>query len=286
MIRVVAAPPYLTVQDDGREGHRAAGVAPSGSADADTAHMLNRMVGNAAGAAVLEWAVAGGALRFNGPATVAVGGAAVEATLDGTPLIPNAAQAIRGGAELRVLRFLRGRFLYVAIAGGVDVPLVLGSRSTLAAAALGGHEGRRVRTGDMLPVGAATPFAVQPGATIPRAPFDTEPIIVTPGPHLARVGGDALAGLVGLTWRVSRASDRTGYRLEGREPLPGGSGGTLSEPTCVGAVQLPPDGWPVVLMHDGPTVGGYPIVAVVATRSLGRFAQRAPGDAVRFALAE
>lgn len=291
MITVVAAPPYLAVQDSGRPGYRALGVPPSGFADPDTARALNQLVGNDAGSALLEWAAGGGVLRFDVPLTVAVGGASAAAMLDGVPLVPDVPHHVRAGAELRVVRLVRGRFLYIAPSGGIAVPAVLGSRSTLASAGLGGYHGRRLRAGDVLrvrderdPMGrveAPAPVLALP----PRGAIDDRPIPVVRGPHLARVGDAAWHALLGTAWRVSHASDRAGVRLDpahGATPAAAVTASRPSEPTCVGAVQLPPDRRPIVIMPDGPTAGGYPIIAVVARDALGRVAQRSPGDEVRF----
>lgn len=286
MITVLAAPPSLTVQDEGREGYRALGVPPSGSADRESAHALNRLVGNAPGAALLEWAAGGGALRFEVPLVIATGGAVLEAALDGAALAPWTVRRVRAGAELHVTRVVRGRFAYIAVRGGIDVPVVLGSRSTLASAELGGHAGRRLRAGDVLRVGGMPPTTdtVPRTGTVAAPPHgvpDIAPIPILPGPHLARLRERAWQALLATGWRVSSSADRAGVRLEG-SPVPHEAGGWPSEPTCVGAVQLPPDGQPIVLLPDGPTVGGYPIVAVVRRAAIGRFAQRAPGDVVRF----
>lgn len=281
MITVVAAPPCLTVQDDGRVGHRALGVPPSGTADPDAAHAVNAIVGNDPGAAVLEWAAGGGALRFDVPLVVALGGAVVEGTLDGRAVEPYRRVAVRAGGELRVARLTRGRFLYLAVRGGIDVPLVLGSRSTLVSAAIGGHDGRRLQRGDVLRVSDALAAPQVVGSVAPPDLGTDAVIHVTPGPHRSRVGDAAWQGLLAATWRVTHASDRVGVRLDG-PALASIPAAYPSEPTCVGAVQLPPDGRPIVLMPDGPTVGGYPIVAVVQRHAFPAFAQRAPGDPVHF----
>lgn len=280
-IRVVKAPPYLTVQDAGRPGYRALGIPPSGWADAEAALFANWLAGNAGCHAVLEWAVGGGVLAFDGGAALAVTGADATVEIDGKPIPQNEAVIARSGSELHVRRITRGRFVYVGVRGGVDVPEVLGSRSTLVSAGLGGHEGRRLRAGDVLPVGAAPDHArsAWPG---PRGGFDDTPVPVVHGPHIDRVPAGTWEALVSATWRIAIASDRTGYRLDGGVPLATAPAGAPSEPTCVGAIQLTPSGTPVVLMHDGPTVGGYPIIAAVRHGAIGPFAQRAPGDEVRF----
>jgi biotin-dependent carboxylase-like uncharacterized protein len=287
MITVVAAPPFLTVQDLGRTGHRAAGVAPSGAMDRSACRAVNAAVGNTPGAAVLEWAVAGGVLRFDVATTIALGGASVVATVDDVPASPGPPIAVRAGAELRVAQFVRGRFLYIGVAGGIDVPLVLDSRSTNIVAGFGGMEGRRLRCGDVLPGGPTRPTAE--GAMLPgnvdHVRGDSGGVIrVVRGPQADLFGEEAWTIFLGATYTVSRASDRMGYRLDGPALRHDAAAALPSEPVCEGAVQVPDGGAPIVLMNDGPTIGGYPKIAVITTADLGVFAQRTPGEAVRFSL--
>ncbi len=233
---------------------------------------------------MLEWAVAGGRLSFETDAVVAVGGAQAVCTLDGKALVPWLTVEVASGTELVVERIVRGRFLLIAVRGGFDVARVLGSRSTLVSAGIGGHEGRRLRTGDRLPIGderaAATSVAVPPM-------FQGDaPIPVMRGPQTGLFDENAWSTLLGGPFVVSRASDRSGYRLDGPQMHHRGSVSLPSEPACVGAIQVPDGGSPIVIMHDGPTVGGYPKIAVIRSAALSRFSQLAPGDPVRFVLDE
>jgi len=294
MITIVKAPPYLTVQDLGRHGQRAIGVSPGGVLDADTTRVLNHTLDNPETAAVLEWAIAGGTLRADVPLIMAIGGAEVEAEwVRGgvayvvTPWIP---VTLAPGDELHVTRLVRGRFLYVAVRGGIDVPVVAGSRSTHIAAAFGGFAGRRLARGDVLAVGAEPTVRVHAeavGSSATARSVDTlsdRPIRLMRGPQASLFDAAAWDTLLSETYTVSHASDRMGYRLDGPSLALSGRGEFPSEPTCVGAIQAPPGGAPIVLMHDGPTVGGYPKIAVIHTSDLATFAQRPPGAAVRFTL--
>lgn len=293
MITVVAAPPYASVQDLGRIGLRASGIPPSGVADRATALALNKLLGNAPDAAMLEWAVAGGTLRFDADVTFALGGATVEASISGEVVQPYSPIRARATDELHVERLASGRFLYIAVRGGIDVPVVLGSRSTLMSAGFGGHEGRRVRKGDVLHVGREyRSGSVHPVSDVnaenrahsPRLHDNREPILIMRGPQAALFDADAWSTFLGTLYIISRASDRTGYRLDG-PPLSHVAAAALpSEPTCVGAIQVPNGGAPIVLMQDGPTVGGYPKIAVIRSSALSRFAQKVPGEGVRFLL--
>jgi biotin-dependent carboxylase-like uncharacterized protein len=241
---------------------------------------VNRVVGNDPGAAALEWALGGGVIRFEHATRMALGGASVEATLDDRPVGANTPCDAAARAVLHVRRFTAGRFLYVAIAGGIDVPVVLGSRSTYLPARFGGHEGRLIRSGDRLPIGVATR---DPGAAAaPGYEVRGAPVRIVRGPDTDRFTEHGWQTFVSEPFRVSATSDRTGYRLDGPVIERIGTHEGPSTPVCPGAVQVPPAGQPLVLMPDAPTVGGYPVLAVVSSADLARLAQCNPGDAIRF----
>jgi biotin-dependent carboxylase uncharacterized domain len=290
MITVKTAPPFATIQDLGRTGFRDSGVPVSGLADRDSGIALNALLGNEPGAAMIEWAVAGGTLRFEIACTVAIGGAEVECSMDGRAVAAWTPIDVRAGAELQVSRFLRGRFLLVAVRGGIDVPTVMGSRSTLLSAAIGGLEGRRLRNGDSLPIGNAHGGVVRGGAArwvSAAAPAAFSRVVrVMRGPQAMLFDERAWAIFTSAEFVVSRASDRTGYRLEGAEIGYRADAALPSEPTCVGAIQLPEGGKPIVIMNDGPTIGGYPKIAVIRSSWISKFAQLTPGELVRFELDE
>jgi allophanate hydrolase len=284
MITVTSAPPFATIQDLGRTSYRDCGVPPSGLADRDSGLALNAVLGNDANAAIIEWAVAGGALRFETDCAVAVGGAEAECFVDGRRVETWASVWIHAGAELRIDRITRGRFLLIAVRGGIDVPVVMGSRSTLLSAALGGLEGRRLRKGDTLSIGdmwnkGASRIAVGP------VEFDGTVRIVR-GPQAEHFDSAAWETLLGAEFIISHASDRTGFRLQGPALRSRFAADLPSEPTCVGAIQVPDGGEPIVIMQDGPTIGGYPKIAVIRSAWISRFAQLAPGERVRFAIDE
>lgn len=285
MITVTKAPPFATIQDLGRPGFRDSGVPVSGLADRESGLLLNAILGNDPDAAMIEWAVAGGVLRFDVACTVAIGGAEAECFMEGRPVPAFRRIAVPAGAELMVKRLIQGRYLLVAVRGGIDVPVVLGSRSTLLSAALGGVEGRRLRNGDTLTIGDARSERNRRAPPDHRAPY-TGVIAVRRGPQAALFGDAEWSAFTSVEFTVSRASDRTGYRLEGERLSHAGGGALPSEPACVGAIQVPEGGEPIVLMNDGPTIGGYPKIAVVRTAWMSRFAQLVPGTRVRFVLDE
>ncbi|HEU4629616.1 MAG TPA: biotin-dependent carboxyltransferase family protein [Gemmatimonadaceae bacterium] len=284
---VDGALPFVTVQDLGRPGHRHLGVPAGGAMDRWALQAANILVGNEPGAAALEWAVGGGMVRLAREGTIALTGAGADAELDGAPVRPWEPLHVRAGGTLAI-RGLRGAFLYVALAGGIDVPSLMGSRATYLPGGFGGHDGRRLRAGDVLPLGpAASPapagFACPPELCRAIAgPGDDAPLRVVRGPQAGLLDATAWQTLLEAPFHVAPAADRTGYRLLGPPLSLTAEAALPSEPGCPGAVQLPPGGQPIVLMADAPTVGGYPKPLVVCAADLGCLAQRRPGDAVRF----
>jgi biotin-dependent carboxylase-like uncharacterized protein len=284
VIRVLVAPPFATVQDAGRMGHRDAAVSPSGAMDPRSLAVGNALVGNPPDAAALEFALGSLELRFERPTAVAVTGARTEARLGDRAAPGWTALRAETGDVLRIARPAAGAWVYVCIGGGVGVPQVLGSRSTCLAAKFGGLDGRLVHKGDALPCGAA-PEGPPPGT---RAPGElatarpAEPIAVMAGPGAGWLRPGEWQRLLATEFRLSAAVSRMGYRLEGPSFASDAPPDLPSAPACVGAVQLPPGGTPIVLFNDGPTVGGYPIIGVVASAHLGMLAQRRPGDMIRF----
>jgi KipI family sensor histidine kinase inhibitor len=273
----VRAPGLLSmVQDLGRVGVAALGVPRAGVADPFSARAANRLVGNEDGAGVLEVTALGPRLRFAGPAHVAVVGRA-EANVDGRPIALDTVVPMSRGQELAVGATHHDLRCYVAVAGGFDVAPVLGSRSSDVLTGLGPGA---LRTGDVLGIGPAT----RPRGQIVRSGGGTGD-----GPRRLRViaGPDALDTdladrLCGADWEVGAASDRMGVRLRGDEPVHAGVPEMASRGMVTGAVQVPPDGGPVVLLCDHATVGGYPVAATVVQADLGVLGQLRPGDAVRF----
>jgi antagonist of KipI len=258
-----------SVQDPiGRRAWRHLGVPVGGAADAWSARLANRLVGNPDDAALLEMTLTGASLRSAEPALIAVTGG-LAASVDALPLPPDAARSVRGGSVLR-LSGGRGCRGYLAVAGGIDVDAVLGSRSTDLRTGFGGHAGRALQAGDRLNVGASSG---RPMRWLGRHRV-TEAVRVLPGPH-----DDSLASLLAGTYTVGPQADRAGARM--REQIDGG-GEAPSMGLPIGAVQLPPDGRPIVMLADRPVTGGYRVPAVVIGADVGAVAQLRPGDRVRF----
>ena len=247
---------------------------------------LNSIVGNAPYAAALEWALSGGSLRFDVDSVFAIGGARARAALAGRDIPPFTTVYAAAGSELEIEQITHGRFLYVACAGGVDVPPVLGSRSTYLPGYFGGFRGRLMTRGDSLPLGNRPSTIPPAGFTCPAEllPAYTSSVVrVTAGTHAALFDDAAWSAFTETDFVVSHASDRTGYKLHG-QPVSHGLGSLPSDPGCQGAIQIPSEGTPIVLTADAPTVGGYPKIAVVSTTDMPVLAQRSPGASVRFEL--
>jgi biotin-dependent carboxylase-like uncharacterized protein len=279
VIEVLSPGPFATVQDLGRPGLAALGVTASGAADRAALRLANRLVGNDEGAAALELTFGGLRARFEAGARIALAGAPCEASLDGRPLAMHAPERVPAGGELRMGRPDAGVRTYLAVAGGVAVEPVLGSRSTDTLAGLGPPALRR---GTRLPVGAPPPPS--PGVDLaPVAPPPADPVLrVLPGPRADWFTGEARARLVETAWEVTAESNRVGVRLDG-EPLARAVEGELpSEGMVAGSVQVPTGGKPVVFLADHPVTGGYPVIAVVVGDDLPLAAQARPGARLRF----
>lgn len=281
----VLSPGVLTlVQDGGRPGLAAVGVGRSGAADAGARRLANRLVGNAADAAVLETLVGGLELRFPAGGVVALAGAEVPAWVDGVPVGSHAATRVPPGGVLSTGHATRGLRGYVAVRGGVDVPPVLGSRACDQLSGLGPAP---LRVGEILPIGTRVQDAAQPWPDPPRVwPPEPAGLQVLPGPRADWFARGALDALCAGRYTVTAASNRVALRLEGPVVRRLDRGELPSEPLVPGAVQVPPDGRPVVFGADHPVTGGYPVVAVLDAKSLDVAAQLRPGQAVVFARAD
>ncbi|MBD0419467.1 biotin-dependent carboxyltransferase family protein [Streptomyces sp. TRM S81-3] len=278
-LAVVRAGALTTVQDRGRPGHAHLGVPRSGALDAPAAALVNRLVGNRPEAAVLETTLDGCALRPRSAVTVAVGGAPCRVTVDGRPVPWAAPVDVPAGAVLDVGAADSGVRSYVAVSGGIVVEPVLGSRSTDLLSGLGPPP---LTDGAVLPLGR--PRA--PHARVDVAPQPAPPaelvLRVTPGPRDDWFTPEAVRTFTSRPYRVSPASNRIGLRMDGPVLQRVRPGELPSEGMVLGAVQVPPDGRPVVFLADHPTTGGYPVIAVVRAACLAAAAQAVPGTPVRF----
>ena len=276
-----------TVQDLGRAGYQRYGVPVSGAMDAWALRAVNRLVGNPDAAAALEITLAGPVLRFDGPGVIALGGADLGARLDGRPLAPWQSVGVTAGAGLSFADARDGLRAYLGIGGGIDVPLVLGSRSTMTGARLGGHLGRALAAGDRLPVGECGDLASRAGWRLPRdivpAYGHDHAVRVVLGPQDDAFTEDGIRSFLSGTYVLSSQSDRVGCRLTGPRITHRRGADIVSDGTAFGTIQVSGDGMPIVLMADRGTTGGYTKIATVASVDLPRLAQATPGDRVWFA---
>jgi urea carboxylase len=293
-VEVVAAGRHTTVQDlPGRVGHWDVGVPPNGPMD-DLSHTLvTRVVGNAPHAAALELTGGDAEFRFPAGALIALGGAPVDATIDGRTVAPWEPLTVPPGGTLRIGGLTGAGFrVYLAVRGGIDVPPYLGSRSTFTLGRFGGLHGRALEPGDVLPVGADTAGPPAPLAVglAPRMGHRWE-LGVLVGPHTCPefLTEEGTEELFGATWTVHHNSARTGVRLDGPRPRwarPDGGDAGLHPSNihdtgyAIGAVDLTGD-MPVILGPDGPSLGGFVCPAVVAAAERWKLGQLAPGDEVR-----
>jgi biotin-dependent carboxylase-like uncharacterized protein len=279
---LVEKPGSLTlVQDLGRPGHAHLAVPRSGAADRPACIRANCLVGNADGAAVLEMTLLGARLRFETDMLVALTGADMDARLDAASLAPEAALAVRAGQVLACGAARRGVRAYLAVAGGIEAPPLLGSRSHDVLSGLGPAP---LRAGDRLVVGAArgTPRT----AMAPPAIVDAPTLRFLPGPRDDWFTPAALQALAATPYVVTPESNRIALRLSGAALARAVDGELPSEGLVPGAIQVPGNGQPVVMLADHPTTGGYPVIGVVLPEDVWQLAQARPGSSVRFAPAQ
>lgn len=307
-LRVLRPGTLATLQDLGRGGMQHLGIVPGGAMDPVSHRIANALAGNRDDVATLEMAMSGPELLFERTALVALAGAQFEAWIDGAPLPGSRPVLVRAGARLRFGRATAGCFGYVAVAGGFDAAIVLGSRSTYLPGEFGGLDGRRLSSGTVLPLGAdvealsarrfergtrrqrAVDLArgagrtvrwLAPSLTMPA----TEPVVAraVEGLHAALFTDAARAAFYAEPWRIAPDSNRMGYRLVGPVLELVAPTEIVSQATCLGTVQVPASGQPIVLMADHQTTGGYPKIAEVIVADVPALAQVPPGRSVRFA---
>jgi biotin-dependent carboxylase-like uncharacterized protein len=269
-IEVLEPGPLTTVQDSrGRPGWRHVGVPVGGAADPWSALLANRLVGNPDDAALLEITLGGAQVQVDRAATWMALTGGLRGQTGGIELPINEAWRLRPGGTLRI-QGERGARGYLAIGGGLEVEPVLGSAATDLRTGFGGLEGRALRAGDRLDVG---PMTGRPARWTGTA--WTGPIRIVAGPH-----PEVIEGLV-AEWTVAVEADRTGVRLDGPR-VEGGEVPSMGLP--LGAIQVPPDGRPIVMLADRPVTGGYRVPASVIRADIGRVAQLRTGDPLSFAL--
>lgn len=298
MLRVRKPGLLTTVQDLGRPGYQQYGIVVGGALDGFAARAVNLCVGNEDNAALLEMAQTGPDLVFDREVLVAWGGADFPARVNGAPLPRDRAVRIAAGEVVNFGLARSGLRAWLAIAGGIDVPLVMGSRSTYRRAGIGGHEGRTLVAGDSLPLFEPSAWAGQMLATLAAETRRASAWTVRPdflgrparpgtvralrGPECDWFTKETLRAFFSAEWRATKEADRMGVRLQGPVLALAKPREMISSSVNAGVVQVPVAGQPIVLLPSRQSVGGYPRLAAVVTADLGRFSQMRPGDTVRF----
>lgn len=302
MISVLDLGLPVTVQDLGRWGYQGVGVSPSGAMDPVSHRVANALVGNDETAATLEITLVGPTLGFEKDALIAICGADLSPRISDLRVQGWRAVYVKRGSTLTFQRAIWGARSYLAVGGGIDVPVTMGSRSTYVRAGIGGIQGRALRRGDVLRIGkpsaATLSHMASSAARLGPVPFamsdrvlDPVPlgyhhvnrsVQVTLGPHFESFEEKDRKVLLGEPFTVSERSDRMGYRLTGHLIRSRSDADIVSQAVLHGTVQVPPGGEPIVLMADRQTVGGYPIIAQVISCDLPTLAQLRPGSPLRF----
>ena len=288
-VRIVNPGMLLTVQDRGRWGYQRFGVPVAGPMDDASHRLANLLVGNRPSAATLEVTLVGPELEFDRDALFAVTGAVFDLHVGGAATPMNSARRARRGHRLTFGERRGGARAYVAVAGGFDVPPVLGSRATHLGSGIGGLEGRALEPDDRLPIGQETAVDAREGQTRPATialPRGGSRVRLLLGPDDGRFGSATLHPWQHTRYVVTAQSDRMGYRLKGAKLAPRRPTELISTATPVGSVQVPPSGQPILLMADRPTAGGYPRMGTVITADLPVAGQLAPGDWIEFEICD
>ena len=283
MIRILDAGPQTTVQDLGRTGQMRYGIPPSGPVDRFAFVLANRLVGNADTAAALECTLIGPRFEITDAGAIAVTGADMPVTVNGRSAAGWSTIAVKAGDVVKLGPARTGVRSYVGVAGGLDVPLVLGSRSTYLRGRVGGVEGRALRKGDELRVFPSGP--VEPRRVEPRAipDYTGEPTVrAVLGPQADRFTAEGLEALFGGRYEVLPQSDRMGSRLRGPRIAHARGHDIVSDGIALGSIQVPGDGQPIVLLVDRQSTGGYTKAATICSFDIWRVGQARPGQSLRF----
>lgn len=280
MIRVIKPGVLTTVQDLGRCGFAHLGISPAGAADTFSFRVANLLVGNPPNTAALEITLLGPTLEFDAPATVAISGAR---TVTAAPL--NRAFEVGDGEQIAIGSLFDGARAYLAVRGGIAVPVAMGSCSTFLPGQLGGFEGRALKAGDCIAIGdqgIGRYKNVAPSFIEELSLLRQGPLRVTPSVQHDWFGQHEIRLFAEQAFIVNDASNRSGVRLRGQPVFPRVKRELLTEGVALGAVQIPPDGQPIILFVDQQTTGGYPKIANVIAADLDRVGQLRPREELRF----
>lgn len=280
MLTIIRAGLYTSVQDSGRDGLRQSGISRCGALDKPALVTANLLVGNDANAAALEITLGQVVIEFTRSGWFALTGAGCEAQIGNKPVWSGWRQWADAGQKLTLGRPAHGIRSYLAVAGGIDVPEVLGSRSTDLKVGVGGLEGRRLQDGDRLPLGE--PLRQFEGPQGVKQLQHSNRIRALPGPEYHEFDGVSQEAFWRSPWHLSPQSNRMGYRLQGQPLVRSTEREMFSHGLLPGVVQVPHNGQPIVLMNDAQTTGGYPRIACIIEADMYQLAQIPLGQPIHF----
>ncbi|MBE7062397.1 MAG: biotin-dependent carboxyltransferase family protein [Clostridia bacterium] len=281
---VLSPGPLSTVQDEGRFGFMSTGFSPGGAMDTYSMRIANILVGNAPGDGVIEMTMLGMSVSFSCTAVIALTGADMEPAINGTPVAMYTAAEVHAGDILSMKMARSGMRSYLAVAGGFDLPYAMGSMSTNLKCGLGGFSGRKLQSGDEIPLRQS--FSLAHLGNRKTEPENVYPdgigIRVILGPQEDYFTDKGIETFLNTTYTVSEKSDRMGVRLDGDSIENKNGVDILSDGIATGAVQIPASGTPIIMMADRQTTGGYAKIANVISADLPKMAQARPGTRIRF----
>lgn len=281
-LTILSPGPLSTIQDCGRFGVLGKGFSPGGAMDMDAMVLANLLVGNAPGVGVIEMTMLGITARFDCDSVIALTGAEMSARLNYSPIQRYCAAAVHAGDVLSMKAAKNGMRAYLAVAGGFDLPVVMGSVSTNLKCGLGGFQGRKLQAGDELPLNQSSaaflPRQVSPPEEYPGS-ISLRALLGPQDDAFTRKGIDTFLGSV---YTVTDKTDRMGIRLSGEKIESKQGVDILSDGIAAGSIQIPASGTPIIMMADRQTTGGYAKIATVISTDLSRAAQARPGTRIRF----
>lgn len=284
MMKILTPGPLSTVQDTGRFGYMSTGFGANGAMDDYSMRIANILVGNDPGDGVIEMTMLGLSAEFTCPAVISLTGANMRPTLNGEEVPMYQAVQVERGDRLAMGAAVSGMRGYLAVAGGFDLPSVMGSMSTNLKCGIGGFRGRKLASGDAIPLRQSVSLELlgsrkcEPENHYP----DTVTVRVVLGPQEDYFTEKGIATFLGARYNVSGQSDRMGVRLEGNAIENKNGVDIISDGIAYGSVQIPASGTPIIMMADRQTTGGYAKIATVITTDLKKIAQARPGTAIRF----
>lgn len=282
-VKVIMPGVLTTVQDAGRYGYQKSGIRTSGVMDTESYEKANYLVGNEAGEAVLEATLYGGVMEFTEDAVIAITGADMEPKINNAPVPMNRPLEVKAGSSLSLGMVKEGCRTYIAFAGGVDVPAVMGSRSTDIKCRIGGYQGRALAVGDEVKIGAGKRYGEVKDRKAEAVSYPSKiSVRVIEGPQEEYFTEKGKKTFYSETYTISDQSDRMGYRLEGAAIESVNGTDIVSDGIAMGAIQVPASGKPIVLLADRQTTGGYAKIGTICSFDLPKLVQGKPGDQVRF----